>query len=212
MSEARSYSSNFFSWIYPSRCSLCAVLGDDPICASCMQSFEPVDVVRQPMEEGPLRIVANLYAYRDRVGQAVRRLKYSRSTALAPVLAAMMAEGAERIGLVDYDLVVPIPIHWSRRCIRGFNQSELLAESFKGVVPSALTRIRRTKPQTQLSREERMHNLVGAFRASPIVSGKRVLLIDDVLTSGQTARECAKALGDAGAIEVAALALAGEAF
>jgi len=177
-----------------------------------MQDFVAVDLVHASSEPGPLRLIANLYPYRDRVGQAVRRLKFSRATALGPILAEMMREGAVRVGLVDYDLIVPIPIHWSRRCLRGFNQSELLSETFERVDSKALRRIRRTKPQTRLSREERMHNLDGAFRASPSVAGKRVLLIDDVLTSGQTARECAKALGEAGAIEVAALALAGEAF
>ena len=212
MSAARVFSNSFFSWIYPTRCALCATLGDDPICPSCLQGFTPVDLVRYASEPDALRLVANIFTYRDRVGQAVRRLKYSRATALAPALAAMMAEGAERLGLLDYDLVVPIPIHWSRRFARGFNQSELLAEGFERLDPEALRRVRRTKPQTQLSREERMHNLDGAFRAKALVAGKRVLLIDDVLTSGQTARECAKALGEAGAVEVAALALAGEAF
>src|SRR5579862_4844805 len=109
---------DFASWVYPSRCALCATLGDEPICALCMQDFVPVDVIRQATDD-PLLLRANLYAYRDRVGQAVRRLKYSRATSLAAVLAGMMRDGVERLGLVDYDLIVPIPIHWGRRCSRG---------------------------------------------------------------------------------------------
>ncbi|HWA82798.1 MAG TPA: phosphoribosyltransferase family protein, partial [Fimbriimonadaceae bacterium] len=105
------------------------------------------------------------------------------------------------------------PIHWSRRCQRGFNQAELLADGLPRTCRNALFRVKRTRPQARLSREERMHNLAGAFRASrAVVEGKSVLLIDDVLTSGQTARECAKALASAGATEIAVLAFAGDAF
>ncbi|HVT12698.1 MAG TPA: phosphoribosyltransferase family protein [Fimbriimonadaceae bacterium] len=143
----------------------------------------------------------------------MRRLKYSRATALAHPMAEMMTEGLERLGLQHYDLLVPIPIHWSRRCQRGFNQSELLAEYLPRTCKSALFRVKRTKPQARLSREERMHNLAGAFRANrSVVEGKSILLVDDVLTSGQTARECAKALADAGATDIAVLAFAGEGF
>jgi len=127
-------------------------------------------------------------------------------------MSVMIAEGISRMGLVGFDLVVPIPIHWSRRCIRGFNQSDLLAESLPNLCSDAVARVRRTKPQVRLSREARMHNLADAFRAKPVVDGKSVLLIDDVLTSGQTARECAKALALAGAKDIVALAFAGEAY
>jgi ComF family protein len=187
------------------------VLGDDPICSSCIQEFVPADVIRNSHDDGPLKLTVTLYSYTGRPGQAVRRLKYSRATTLAPPLAQMLADGIQRVGLTHYDLVVPIPIHWSRRCTRGFNQSELLCEAvcFDARV---LSRIRRTRPQARLDREARMHNLVGAFAASPQVAGMSVLLVDDVLTSGHTARECARALADAGATKVAALALTGEAF
>ena len=125
-------------------------------------------------------------------------------------MATLLAEGIVRLGLNEYDLIVPIPIHWSRRCVRGFNQAEVLCGSLSKVDRDVLSRIRRTKPQVQLSREARMHNLIGAFRARDQVEGKTILLVDDVLTSGETARECAKALKQAGAKEIAALAFAGE--
>jgi ComF family protein len=121
----------------------------------------------------------------------------------------MLLEGIERLGLLDYDLVVPVPIHWKRRCHRGFNQAELLCQRMPAVSRS-LRRIKSTRQQAGLKRDDRMTNLAGAFRASPEVAGKSVLLIDDVLTSGFTMRECAKTLRQAGAVRVAALAFAGE--
>ena len=197
-------------WLYPSRCALCSVLGDEPICSICLQDFVEVDNVRNSSDDGPLASTVVQFRYRGRVGQAVRRLKYSRATSLARPMAGLMREGLERLGLGTFDLVVPVPIHWSRRSARGFNQSELLSECLSGVCLGALKRTRRTRAQARLSREARINNLAGAFRASDVVRGKSVLLIDDVLTSGETARECARALAAAGATEVAILAFAGE--
>lgn len=210
MDVARIFSNSFSSLLYPSRCCLCATLGDDAICAECLEEFQPVDLVRRTSDGGSLALTAAVYVYEGRTGQAVRRLKYARSTGLAAPMAQQMAEAVERMGLQHYDLVVPIPIHWSRRFMRGFNQAELLCEQLPNVASHVLRRVRRTRPQVGLSRERRVTNLVDAFRASPIVTGRSVLLVDDVLTSGQTARECAKALVQAGAREVAIIAFAGE--
>ena len=210
MSGVKTFSNSCFNWLYPPRCALCSILGDEAICINCLQEFVAADQIRTAIGDGPLKLTATLYPYRGRVGQAVRRLKYSRGTALAMPMAAMMAEGLSRLGLTEYNLIVPVPIHWSRLFSRGFNQSVLLAEGLPRVNGKALQRIRRTKPQARLSRVERLSNLDRAFRAQSIVEGKTILLIDDVLTSGETVRECAKALAAAGAREVAALAFAGE--
>ena len=153
-----------------------------------------------------------LYAYSDRAAQAVTRLKYERATSLAGPMAKLMRAGAEELDLLSLGLIVPVPIHWTRRFRRGFNQSELLCEAMPAasVCPSALRRIRATRPQVGLARAERLRNLNGAFRADPSVSGKSVLLVDDVLTTGHTAEECARALREAGASDVKALFFAGD--
>jgi ComF family protein len=110
----------------------------------------------------------------------------------------------------DFDVALPVPIHWSRLCQRGFNQAEILASRLP-MDATLLRRIRATRPQVGLNREQRTKNLAGAFRAGSGASGKKVLLIDDVVTSGQTARECAKVLLEAGAVEVGILAFCGDA-
>lgn len=159
--------------------------------------------------DGPISFWAVCYTYEDRAAQAVRNLKYRRSTSLAGFMAAEM-EKARCLYADSLDTIIPVPIHWSRRCQRGFNQAELLCESMPRnlVQPKLLRRIRATRPQVGLTHEERLTNLRGAFQAGN-VEGKSVLLVDDVLTSGQTARECAQALMDAGALEVGFLAFAG---
>jgi ComF family protein len=195
--------------VYPAKCALCGLFAERSVCAACLDGFVCVDPqLDRRSGETVLDYRAVLYRYEERAAQAVRRLKYSRATTLAGFMSAEVRLGYDRLSL-EPDLVVPVPIHWSRRCNRGFNQAELLCDDLPWV-RGALVRVRRTRPQVGLSREERARNLDGAFLAMPVVSGQRVLLVDDVLTSGQTARECAKALRAAGAVEVGILAFCGE--
>lgn len=198
--------------IYPPKCGLCGALGSPAICSVCEGDFAPFDEDVVPRTETEhLDGMARLYRYQGRAAQAVQRLKYARCTSLIEPMARRLADYAERVGLCHYDLFVPVPIHASRRRFRGFNQSEELARHLpkEGFRPELLVRIRPTMPQTSLSHEERLQNLRGAFRAMPAVNGRHIVLVDDVLTSGQTALECARALKAAGAKEVVALTFCG---
>lgn len=111
-------------------------------------------------------------------------------------------------------LVVPVPLHSKRLLWRGFNQSQELAvavatQARAPLRPAALRRLRDTRPQSTLSGAERLTNLNGAFAADPaLVRGQRVLLVDDVCTTGSTLRECAKTLRQSGAEAVDVLVLA----
>jgi ComF family protein len=190
-------------WIYPPRCGLCARFDSGTLCGFCIAEFQPLASCLRS-SDGPIEEAASLYQHEGRAAQAVRRLKYSRVTSLVDPLADLMRQGYEEMGLELYDLIVPIPIHWRRRAMRGFNQAEMLSSKLprKKVIPRCLARIRQTRPQVGLNREERVKNLEGAFRASPDVKGRSVLLIDDVTTSGHTAEQCALALHAQGAASV----------
>jgi ComF family protein len=119
----------------------------------------------------------------------------------------------DRIG-PNTPVLVPVPLHWRRRRHRGFNQSQLLAQSLAklaglSVSPNALCRVRNTASQQELTREERAKNIQGAFEASAELVGERtIILLDDVCTTGATLLECAKTLTAAGASRVYALTLA----
>ncbi len=153
--------------------------------------------------------------YDDAAKSLVSRLKYADKTHLAPFLGQLMAMHGRPV-LTDAELLVPVPLHWRRMMTRRYNQSLLLAREVSKAtaipVCHALKRTRHTQPQAALSRGERLDNVRGAFapasRGKEVVSGKTVVLIDDVMTTGATIAACCKTLSQAGAKEVRVLTLA----
>jgi ComF family protein len=154
--------------------------------------------------------------YEGLMMEAISRFKYGGVTQLAKPLGTFLAEYQDpELSFSGIDLLIPVPLHPRRLRERGFNQSLLLARFFKKKhsIPldfTSLQRFRLTQPQTQLSASERRKNVRGAFRVTnaEAVEEKRILLIDDVFTTGATVRECAKVLVEAGAKQVDVLTLA----
>ena len=157
-------------------------------------------------------------AYRSRgvVRDLVHQFKYSRQMHLRHLLARMLCEGFRdtRLAAAPPDLIVPVPLHPTRQREREFNQAEVLAVlagARLGItVAGGLRRTRYTLTQTHFHREERFDNLEGAFalRRGADVSGRRVALVDDVLTTGSTADACARVLREAGAAAVVVITVA----
>lgn len=220
--------------VYPRRCPFCGrVLGRVLICPDCAPDLE--ELRRKPGMRldpakhylGHLQGAATPYRYEGRVRGAILRAKYNGAPWVADELGLELSRllfGSEiklcgmepRPASVDggalaYDCIVPVPA--SSRA-RGYNVPQRLAKPLAealGVplLPHALRRTRRKKRQAGLSLDERMANVAGAFAADPgQVEGKRVLLVDDVITTGATAAACTQALLAAGAESVFAAALA----
>lgn len=151
-------------------------------------------------------------AYEGALRELIHLFKYGRMRPLAGPLSDMVAAALPREE--GFDAVVAMPLHWRRRWERGFNQAELLARATArrcGLpLVKAVRRVRATAPQAGLSNARRRENVAGAFRAIPgrPLEGKRVLLVDDVMTTGSTAGACALALKRAGARRVTLLTLA----
>lgn len=202
-------------WIYPRRavcmgCGTTAGFSGEWLCDDCRRRLarSQLGARMDPKLDG----MAVAYPYNGPAGSIVRKMKFGGITGLTGFMADAMAEVYPRIQPTGAELVAAVPMHPKRLRRRGFNHSELLARAVADRLglpfENALVRTRNTVQQASLSGEARLHNLTDAFRADPSVAGKRVLLVDDVYTTGETARECAKALRAAGAKNVYLLAFA----
>jgi ComF family protein len=196
-----------FTFITPPHCGVCGLpldqtVTEDLICGAC--------VAERP-SYGRARAA---FVYDSHSRPLVLKLKHGDRTDMAAHLAKWLARaGADVIDPAD--VIVPVPLHRWRLLMRAYNQSALLARALgrvagKVVAADALMRTKSTVSQGGLSRTERRRNVAKAFAVHrpAAVEGKRVLLIDDVLTSGATANACAVTLIHAGATSVDVLALA----
>jgi ComF family protein len=154
--------------------------------------------------------------YDDVARTLVHALKYQDRIDLAPAMGRWMARAGREL-LDEADVLIPVPLHWRRAWRRRFNQSGALArvigrQTGVKLAAEALRRIRPTEQQIGLSRTQRASNVQGAFKVAPdrqvLVAGRRVVLVDDVLTSGATADACARALLRAKAASVDVLVFA----
>ncbi len=157
----------------------------------------------------------SIFQYNGCVPKIVHSFKYSGSTVALKTFFALKKELPHLDHFSDVDLIIPVPLHVKRLRKRGFNQALLLAKALlpecrSKISPYILERQRRTVPQTGLSGVERRRNLKNAFQVcQPAeVRGKRILLVDDIFTTGSTVNECAGTLRRAGAKEIMVLTLA----
>jgi ComF family protein len=145
--------------------------------------------------------------------EMIHRFKYGKETAIARALGNIAAKVWQDL-TEDADIIVPTPLHWSRKLLRGYNQSELFANIFSTQtnIPckNILRRVKMTSKQATLNREQRKKNLIKAFsvKKEAICRNSTILLVDDVMTTGATLSSAASALLDAGAKNVKVLVLA----
>ncbi len=188
------------AWIKEPVCETCGRPAASRLCSSCDSD---------PPAARPIRSATY---YRDPIRRVIHRMKYEGLFALGRPLGQLMVD-AWPLWQRPVDLVLPIPLHDRRQRERGYNQSELLVAELRRHLnwptdTKALFRTRPTRPQLGLTAFERRANVHDAFAADPArVEGKRVLLIDDVCTTGSTLTAAAVALKEAGARSVAAYCL-----
>ena len=201
--------------LYPDRalCLGCGTLSGcrEPwICEECREKL--AQSWAGPFPDRRLNGAAAAYRYAGPAGNLVRAFKYRQVKELAPIMAREMARAWSDIADPAIDCVVPVPMHPKRLRKRGFDHAGVLAEALCAEIgASAETLIARTwnTPQmAKLPEEERKGALNGAFAASEAAKGRHILLIDDVYTTGETARTCAKALRRAGAVSVSFVSFA----
>ncbi len=149
------------------------------------------------------------FRYAEPISQLIERAKFGGDFVLAYKLGRLLKLALPSL-LFEFDLACAVPLSVERLRERGYNQAELMLWGYldKRPKPNPLKRVKHTRPQTELTRKERLENVKSAFKVEGDVSGLRILLFDDVMTTGATLRECAKTLKKSGAKEVIAIALA----
>ena len=230
--------SGFFDLFFPPLCLLChaplAKSSDPSLCVRCLDGCLPLTSPRCPRCALPFvtiggsdhvcgecllhspdfawTVAAGLYE--EALRHAIHRFKFDGVLSLDRPLARLLDE-AWRHYSTDWrpDLLVPVPLHPQRLCQRTYNQSLLIARELGRsrnlrVDPHLLIRVLPTVPQAGLTAKERHRNLQGAFALTRPLRGEKILLVDDVMTTGTTARNCATMLRAGGAGEVALVVLA----
>ena len=189
-----------------------------PLCARCglpLAGAYDAALACRPCRQHPPAFDAAWapWQYTGAIRAGLKQLKYHHRHRLGAWFAEDMARTARAIGL-GADLVVPVPLHWLKSRLRGTHTPAALAHRVARQLqlpcaPRALRRVRWTATQTQLTRRQRQRNVAGAFQAqAALVRHRRILLIDDVLTSTATVQACSLALRHAGAAAVTVLAAA----
>ena len=198
------------NFIYPPYCHKCGYpLESQPInskmlCASCLSHKRSV-----------FRMIRSALYYDDASKNLILAFKFMDRTENAHLLGAMLKVASEDIFTKGVDIIIPVPLHYSRLLKRKYNQAALLAQElgkYSGIKVdcTSLIRHKKTKPQVEFSGHERVKNVKNAFSVThpEKIIGKRILLVDDVFTTGSTLKECAIALKKAGAKSIDAVTVA----
>ena len=188
-----------------------------PYCETCGHPLDPLDALpdriascRYCPDRAWFRKARSIAVYDSAVGEAIRLLKYSGKIIMAKRLADMMVEAMSAFfGMESYDYIIPVPIHKKKRRERGYNQMELIGSRLSqtiGIPMETRSFIKAVNAPSQTSRVshiDRLENVRGTFgvRDLSLIADKRILLIDDVLTTGATVNESARTLAREGKVK-----------
>jgi ComF family protein len=206
----------FLDFVYPPSCLICQQRVADNEKLVCFRCRNALPRLPEPVTRFGAVPVISVWKYSAELHELVHAMKYQRRQSLITLLGTPMAALADRLRLQDdYDVLIPVPLHPVRRRERGYNQSELLARIIAertgiSINQTCLVRSRYTRAQAKLGKTARARNIQGAFgcRNADQLTQKRVILVDDVVTTGSTVMECVNILIEHGVHNVVVLTAA----
>ncbi len=215
-------SASVLDWCFPPLCAYCRdnLRSDNCLCPSCLADLHLWGTQAAPpaISTPQTPIINPLFVY-EKAGVGARlihQFKYNKRLLIGRYLAARYADQLQTMDL-RYDILIPVPMHWRRRWVRGFNQSAIIAQVLSKAlnIPTlegCLVRSRYTKRQVGQEAQDRWHNVAHCFalRHPERLRNKRILILDDVITTGATTRYCAELIHQAGALVVHTGALAAQ--
>ncbi|MBO5478652.1 MAG: ComF family protein [Clostridia bacterium] len=208
----------FINLIYPKVCGICGEISKEDICNKCK-----VRIKKWQRNKKHIYLTKNftthmyIFDYQDIIRQRILEYKFYEKTYLFRSFVKIILNDKKICGfLKSYDIIIPVPISKKRKRQRGYNQSEMIAKQIAKQTEKLeyrsdiLYKIKDTLPQSLLNKEKREQNIQGAYyiKKEEIVQNKKILLLDDIYTTGNTVNECSRILKQAGTKEIGVLTLA----
>lgn len=198
--------------IYPNVCGICNKICKEDICTKCKAELNRKKECKKHIYlTKSFTTHMYIFQYYDEIRKNIIQYKFNDQAYRHKSFAKFMIKDKKICGfLKKYDIIIPVPISKKRKRQRGYNQSELIVKEIQNYVKNIqietniLYKIKNTPPQSSLNKEQRQYNLKNAYevRNSERIQNKKILLFDDIYTTGSTVEECAKALKFAGAYEI----------
>lgn len=207
----------FLSLLYPPVCGICGRVGENWICKRCERSLKQEEKEIEQTDLSPyFKKAFFIYSYQGKIKELLTEYKFHSKPYLYHTLTKNILKNEKACRfLKEYDIIIPVPIHKKRKQERGYNQCELLAREIakKLKIPiesKALVKFKNRPPQSTLKKEERIQAVKGVYKVENVekIKNKKILLLDDIYTTGSTLAECSKMLKEAGAEEIGIFTIA----
>lgn len=208
---------DFLKLIYPNICGICGKLCDNSICNKCYINIKKYEInletnnKNKEFDEGIC-----LYKYKELIRDKIIEYKFQDKSYLYKTFGEIVLKNKKICGILKkYDIIIPVPTHKKRKLKRGYNQTELIAKyvarnSNITCIINSLVKAKNIISQTELNKKERISNVKDAFtiKNQEKIYNKRIILFDDIYTTGSTLNECSKVLKSAGANKIFILTIA----
>lgn len=203
---------NVINIFYPNVCGICDKIYKNDICPKCMKKLKELKRCKRHIYlQQSFMEHMYIFKYEEIIRKSIIKYKFKSQNYRYKSFAEFIIKDKKICGFIKkYDIIIPVPISKARNRQRGYNQSEIIVRELinKGaninIATNVLYKVKNAIPQSSLNKEQRLSNLKNAYEVknSEIIKNNKILLFDDIFTTGSTAEECAKVLKEAGAYEV----------
>ena len=203
--------------IFPPKCGFCGKINKDFICKKCENKIKYLKndyIIKTKNERYRYHLYA--YKYKNEIRDKMLNFKFNDEPELADTFSKLIIKNEKICRFLEtYDIIIPVPMHIKKQTVRGYNQADLIAKKIAKelhieYVKDTLIKVRKTETQSSLNASQRKSNVKDAYdcKMKEKIKDKKVILFDDIYTTGSTATECAKVLKQSGAKEVSVLTFA----